>query len=214
MKALKSPLLLPLTLVLVVFLACRPARQPEFLSLYTAGIIPCSSRNPYLGSNLLIAREVEDSTFLYHFLKERGSPKAIKVTKNGYRMDLYYPADHEYYQASFNDLEWVIEGPFPIPRSEYKEVMGYQTNDPGEVVLHLWGRNVQFTTPHRKVPHHLMEFQFPTPTPRPRPRPVVHAPTAVPAPSGPLTLDQEALRKASQRSSEQSPPAATPAPKK
>lgn len=192
MKALQSTLLL---IVLLSFFACRPARQPDFETLYSAGIIPCSSRNPYLGSNLLIAREVAESTFLYHFLKQRGGPKAIKVSNNGYTINMYYPRDHEYYRSSFNNLEWVIEGPFPIPRSEYKEVMGYQTKDPGEVVLHLWGRNVQFTTPYRKVPHHLEEFQFPTPTPRPRPRPVVHPPTAVPTPSGPLTLDQEALRK-------------------
>ena len=192
MKARRYTLFLGL---LLTVLACRPARQPDFESLSSAGILPCSSKNPYLGSNLLIAREIEDSTFLYHFLKQRGGPKAIKVTNNGYQITLYYPQDHEYYRTTFNDLEWVIEGPFSIPRSEYKEVMGYQTKDPGEVVLHLWGRNVQFTTPHRKVPHHLMEFQFPTPTPRPRPKPRIKVPTAVPTPSGPLTLDQEALRK-------------------
>jgi hypothetical protein len=77
------------------------------------------------------------------------------------------------------------------------------------VVLHLWGRNVQFRTLHRKVPHHLMEFQFPIPTPRPRSKPRIHVPTAVPTPSGPLTLDQEAIRKMSQHSIEQKTP--TPA---
>jgi hypothetical protein len=191
----------------MVCLACRAAKHPDFESLSSAGILPCSSKNPYLGSNLLIAREVEDSSFLYHFLKERGAPKAIKVSSNGYQINLYYPREQEYYRASFNDLEWVIKGPYPIPRSEYREVTGYQTNDPGEVVLHLWGRNLQFTTPLRKVPHDLMEFQFPTPTPRPRPKPRVIVPTAVPTPSGPLTLDQEALRKINQRTTAQTPAA-------
>ena len=176
-------------------------RQPDFQNLSAAGILPCSSKNPYLGTNLLIAREIEDSHFLYHFLKQRGGPRAIKVKSNGFKIDLYYPREHEYYQAAFNNLEWVIKGPFPIPRSEYKEVMGYQTNDPGEVVLHLWGKDVQFTTPHRKVPNHLMEFQFPTPTPRPRPklRTVPMAATVVPTPLVPLTADQEALKKLSQQ---------------
>jgi hypothetical protein len=190
------------TIATIFLFACQSLRQPEFEKLLDAGLLPLSSTNPYVGSNMLLAKEIQDSTFLYHFIKQRGAPKVVSFDRTGDTMHLYYPLEKEYYIADFNDLEWIIRGPHPIKRSEYQLIIGYQHHDKDSTVLNIWGKTVKFDPTTPNVPHYLTELRLPTPTPRPQP-PRKHInlkkQKAV-IPALPQNMDQKALEQFKQSS--------------
>ena len=66
-----------LDLLFLVFLTSCYYKITNYPSLVNQGILPVSKEQAYVGANLFLSREMEQSTFLYNFLKKRGAPDAI-----------------------------------------------------------------------------------------------------------------------------------------
>jgi hypothetical protein len=118
-------------LVITGLVGC--SRQPAFHSIYHQGPLTLSTSNPYLGTNLFLAQEVEKSVFLKNFLSHRGSPSAIEIVRNPWgdtQILLYYPQVQEVYAANLTQredkidpfYEWIIQGPLPMRRADYREL--------------------------------------------------------------------------------------------
>jgi hypothetical protein len=84
-----------------------------------------------MGSNIFLAKEMEESNYLYKFMKEKGAPQAIELTgtsEDTSSMRLFYSAKQELYTASpqidptLRSREWIIRGPYAIERADYREV--------------------------------------------------------------------------------------------
>lgn len=176
-------------------LGCDTARRFEFQHLQNQGILALSSTNAYLGTNLLLAKEAQESKFLYNFLNDRGSPSAIEFNKEGHELIMYYPQDKEVYRADFHQGEWIIRGPFAITRTDYRALKSILANDSGEPVLELWGKKKRFKYKPGSIPPGVYTATI-IPTPRPRPTPVrspkVESKELEPSTS-PMNFDQEAL---------------------
>jgi hypothetical protein len=191
--------------------ACAP-RHAQFESLMNKGVVPVSPENPFNGSNLFLAKEMEQSVYLYNFLKEKGSPQAIELkgsNPENPEAHLFYADSNEEYiaqpaprrsRAKDAPREWIIIGPFEIDRHHYSDVQQLKQNPYG--VFEIFGRReVLGKEPPRGESSTLQPVFIPTP----KPRPVVHKKThkAIPTvgvdtqaaiPSNPLNFDQEALK--------------------
>ncbi len=109
---------------------CAPSAT-TFTNLSGHGIVPVSSDNPYMGANIFLAKEMEESNYLYKFMKEKGAPQAIELTgtsEENASMRLFYSGNQEVYTASpqidptLRSREWIIRGPYSIERVDYREV--------------------------------------------------------------------------------------------
>ena len=72
---------------------CSSLDDFRSLSLTNQGMLPLSSTNAYLGTNLYLARQAENSDILYNFLDSKGAPAAIEIKE----ADLSYPRRILYY---------------------------------------------------------------------------------------------------------------------
>lgn len=190
--------------------ACATRNKP-FASLENQGPLALSYDNAYLGSNLFLGKEIEDSTYLYNFFASRGGPTAIELVKKSRWRDpqvlLYYPKNYEFYIASLTReqsgdrerKEWIVRGPFAIARKLSHDLQRMEDARQGEPLFEVWGRTQRFKTDiagtsERKV---IVPVFAPTPTPRPtprRPRTSTKVITsAPPKPMNPTNLDQRAL---------------------
>lgn len=159
---------------------------------------------------MVLGREAEQSDYLYNFLSGRGAPAAIRLSGDG-EMQLYYPRQKELYIASATQIgeiiEWVVNGPYAIPRAEYKALGRLATEPGGEPLFVIDGRHHRFgavrpdTRPRVLAPTIAVLPPTPIPTPK-RPKPVkrtpapvikTEAPTPTPKPFTPLTFDQQAI---------------------
>ena len=108
-----------LGLLFLVFLTSCYYKITNYPSLVNQGILPVSKEQAYVGANLFLWREMEQSTFLYNFLKKRGAPDAIEIVRRSFNNDrffLYYYDAKEVYIADpkilkNNRREWIIKGP-------------------------------------------------------------------------------------------------------
>ena len=108
-----------LGLLFLVFLTSCYYKITNYPSLVNQGILPVSKEQAYVGANLFLSREMEQSTFLYNFLKKRGAPDAIEIVRRSFNNDrfyLYYYDAKEVYVADPKILknkrrEWIIKGP-------------------------------------------------------------------------------------------------------
>lgn len=193
--------------------ACAP-RSSQFSPLMNQGAIPVSSENPFNASNLFLAKEMEQSVYLYNFLKEKGSPQAIELKGSSPRnpeAHFFYAASNEEYIAQpapkprlskNTSREWIIIGPFEIDRHHYNDVHKLKDNNYG--VFEIFGRReIIGKVPPQGQSKTLQPVFIPTPTPRPvvhkKPRkkePVSTDATATAAPSEPMNFDQQALKEA------------------
>ena len=153
-------------LILLVFIGC--SNPKGFESLSGEGVLPVSTTNAFLGSNLFLSQEFERSSFLRSFLQARGAPHAIEI-KDDRNMLFYYPKDKEYYEASLISSEveyqWITRGPFPMDRKIYLKVshLAQERIDP---LFHSRGKTFRFVEPTpTPIP--------PTPVPTKRPKPVL-----------------------------------------
>jgi len=172
---------------------------------------PLSSANPYVGGNVILGREAEQSEYLYNFLSGRGAPAAIRLSGDG-EMQLYYPRQKELYIANATQMgesvEWVVNGPYAIPRAEYKALGRLAMEPAGEPLFMIDGRHHRFgaVRPDTRPPvlSPTIAVLPPTPTAAPkRPKPMkrapaapvikAEAPTPTPKPFTPLTFDQQAI---------------------
>lgn len=183
-------------------------------TLSNQGVLGLSDQNAYLGSNLFLAREAEKSQFLFNFLKARGGPTAIKVVEDNFQAPqiyMYYLREKELYIAELDDQrggssigyrQWIVRGPFGLPRKDYREVSQLQLS--GEPVFMIFGKPYRFgKQPERAEQFDLQVVVPPPPPPTPKPKPAKKQTTEVsnkvpatptpPAIFTPLNFDQQAL---------------------
>ncbi len=97
------------------------------LSLKNRGAVPLSSHNPFIAGNLLLTKEMERSQDLRGFIDNRGTPKAIEISKGWTgpaTMQLYYLDKGEYYTAEESGDTWLVTGPSRIPSGGIKLLEG------------------------------------------------------------------------------------------
>jgi hypothetical protein len=175
-------------------------------------MLPVSTDNPYVGSNLFLGKEMETSTYLYNFLKQRGAPQAIELrgpNDTAAEARLYYAGRREYYIATPSVdkrtklREWIIRGPYAVERDNFRQVSLLPATD--HAVFEVFGRKEvigqEAIALERK---HIAPAFVPTPTPVPTPKPRIQRKpstttpivAATPTSSAPLNFDQRALLEA------------------
>jgi|GEM_PF-6421701 len=185
---------------------------PAFDGIANRGVVPVSAQSPYMGSNVFLAHEMEESLYLYNFIQSRSAPQAIEVRGDA-EMDsellLFYADAREYYSAvprhnpQSKSKEWIIRGPYPLTREQYPHV-AHLAGDQGGV-FEVFGKQERFGDPGKAVESRVIQPAFiPTPTPQPTPRPVKRKPKPAAEKQGtpgpgievqgtPINLDQQAL---------------------
>lgn len=158
--------MLRVILILIVFIGC--SNPKGFESLSGEGVLPVSTTNAFLGSNLFLSQEFERSSYLRSFLQARGAPHAIEI-KDDRNMLFFYPKEKEYYEVSLIssqvEYQWITRGPFPMDRKIYLRVshLAHERVDP---LFHSRGKTFRFIEPTpTPIP--------PTPIPTKRPKPVL-----------------------------------------
>jgi hypothetical protein len=194
----------------VIAVTSCSTRNTSFSSLANQGLVPVSADSPFVGANLYLAKEMEDSLYLYSFLKSRGSPRAIEITGDSERsaeLHLFYPGKQEVYHATpqrdplTKAKEWIVRGPYAIDRSQYRAMtqLGPETSG----VFEIFGRREQIGGPAQGAQVRVIDPAFvPTPTPAPTPRRRVvkqsSSSDGTPGPAilvqgTPMNFDQEAI---------------------
>jgi hypothetical protein len=222
---LKPPLaaLAAVVASLSYLVACSPQYNATFTNIANQGVVPVSADNAYVGSNIFLAKEMEESVYLYNFMQRRGSPQAIEVvgsSEEKAELTLFYSDKNESYRATpqidkrSKTKEWIVRGPYAIDRNYWRQITSLP-NEGG--VFEVFGKKEVFGGRAVAAETRVIAPAF-VPTPHPTPRPVKKkvAPskdtTGAPAISGPIgtpsNLDQEALLEA--RRSPPTPPAQAP----
>jgi hypothetical protein len=209
--------------------ACAPGAT-TFSNLSGQGLLPVSSNNPYMGSNIFLAKEMEESNYLYKFMKEKGAPQAIELTgtsEDSSSLKMYYSAKQEMYTASpqidptLRSREWIIRGPYAIDRTEYRQVS--QLSGTAGGVFEIFGRTEVLGGPAEPAESRIITPVFIEPQ-----RPAHRKPNrktvtkktgtteptqtaATPTPNTSPNFDQQALAEARQKHHPHTPtPKATP----
>lgn len=197
-------------LTLVTLCAACTMRNKSFTSLENQGPLALSYDNAFLGTNLFLSHEIEDSNFLYNFFASRGGPTAIELVRKRGQSDpqvlMYYPKDYEFYIASVakerKTKEWIVRGPFAIERNLARDLGRMEASRRGEPLFEIWGNPMRFKNEGPVTQPKIIVPVFP---PTPTPQPVVRRPrrttgvitaAATPKPSTPTNLDQRALSEA------------------
>ena len=210
--------LICLTLV-TLCLGCA-TRHPTFSSVTEKGVLPISKTNPFMGANIFLAHEMEESNYLYNILRKEGAPQAIKVsgrTPSSSLLELYYVERLMLYRASAQlDLvlgtrEWMIEGPYPIDRQTYQQVHTLQGEGVGGL-FEIFGKRELLDGHSHSSPTRVIKPVFiPTPKPPTRktfkrvkgkkhPPKKTEAASSTPHTTGtPMNYDQQALFEARKR---------------
>lgn len=196
--------------VAVAFVGCHS--QSTFSSLRNEGVVPVSSDNPFVGSNLFLAKEMERSTYLYNFVKQRGAPQAIELMgedESALEVKMLYAATREVYFGRLHQdqaaktREWIIRGPYAVDRSDFRTVAALATEE--RAVFEMFGRREVFGRDAKGSERQVILPAFvPTPLPTPKPKPRKPKPSgavsvdgvaATPTPNtaAPMNFDQKAL---------------------
>ncbi len=163
-----------------------------------------------MGANLYLAKEMEDSLYLYNFVRSRGSPRAIEIVGKAERsaeLLLFYPAKQEVYHASpqldpmTKAKEWIIRGPYAIDRSRYRAVAQLGPETVG--AFEIFGRRELVGASGYAGQARVLEPAFvptPPPTPTPRRRTIRKQPAsstgtgpAISIQGTPMNFDQQAI---------------------
>lgn len=112
----------------------------KYGSLYDAGILPLSTDNPYIATNSFISQEMQRSSFLNNFIRDKGGPHAIQVKRDGRSLIFYYPRSKIIYLASRVSAgsatrQWLITGPFKMSRRDFLEIRRLNPNLREEPIL-------------------------------------------------------------------------------
>ena len=125
--------------------------EPLFQGISNRGMIPVSPTNAYVGSNLFLSQQMENSPELYHFIESRGAPHAIRVNERPNRnpeLIMYYPREDALYiaelSASRSMYNWIARGPHKIPRYESATLSQPSFDVKGEPLLALFDREIRF----------------------------------------------------------------------
>lgn len=205
MRLRVAPWFLSLAFVALGYLSlngCSPGLG-HFNSLANQGILPLSSDNAHLGSNLFLAHEAQRSSYLMNFLKKRGGPSAIEILTEGRSrptMVLFYPLKKEVFAADLDSTEktyqWVVRGPFMMERQDYRDLNGMGVSFAAEPLFMISGQQTRFGAQPIETQQRALLPVVPTPQPTPvRKKPaVIHRPAiAVATPFKPMNSDQQAI---------------------
>jgi len=222
----------------VVSVGCS-TKTPAFEGIANQGILTVSPQSPFVGANVFLAQEMECSSYLYNFMRSRGSPQAIEVngsSEKNSQMNLFYSREREFYAAvpkydpQNKNKEWFIRGPYPITREQYPYIAKLDSDQGG--VFEIFGRTEAFGGPGRTIESRVIAPVF-IPTPRPKPirkatkvsikkddsEKVEAKPTAISAlgpiiavQGTPINLDQKALMEARRATTPSQAVATTAAP--
>ncbi len=158
--------------------ACTQGRVNDYPSLANQGLLPLSTSNAYVGSNIFIASEAQRSPYLYNFLKQRGGPTAIEILQPQFgtaRVMMFYPREREVYAADImeneNSRQWIIRGPYAIQRKDYRQLAALESSMNGEPLFFIRGKIERFRfRPEVEAPIHVIEPVVPVATPTPTPK--------------------------------------------
>jgi len=154
--------------------ACAAGRVEEYPTLANQGILPLSSTNAYLGSNLFLANEAQRSPYLYNFLKGRGGPTAIEIIEPQFgpaRILMFYPREKEVYAADIVERDvsrqWIIRGPYGIQRKDYRKIGSLETAFNSEPIFFIRGKHERFRVQPevRETPHVILQPIIPAAKP-------------------------------------------------
>lgn len=186
--------------------------------LVNAGLLPLSPADPFVGANVFIAKEMERSSYLYHFVETHGAPDAIEIVERTFeptKVLLFYTKDNAVYSMVPRDREalrqWIIRGPFQMNWKDIKELRRMEHDKRKRPVLYVWGRELRLnespTQPIARVIHPVIP---PPPPPKPKKPKVLPTPKPVspeelerrkelaqvttdPKKFKPLSMDQQAI---------------------
>lgn len=176
--AQKAAVLGAVLTALFTFSSCVKGRVDEYPSLANQGILPLSTTNAYVGSNLFIANEAQRSPYLYNFLKGKGGPAAIEIIEPQFgsaRVLMFYPRDREVYAADIQEGEftrqWIIRGPYGIERKDYRKLASLEGSLNGEPLFFIRGKLERFRFQAQpEAPHEILQPIIPTPAPKATPK--------------------------------------------
>lgn len=220
--ACRSNRYLLLLLLLLLFGSCSESLE-SYPTLINKGMLPLHTSNPYLGANLFLGHELEQSTYLFNFFQGRGAPTAIEIIDKSFespRLLLFYPRDKEVYAADLQSSrrdkhEWIVRGPYALEREDYRTLARLESAMHGEPVFVVNGKTHKFrfqrsSKRDTKVIKPAIP-SIPTPAPAPKHPPKKHpkaaktaavhvaapsaAPAVTPTTAGfkPLNADQQAI---------------------
>jgi hypothetical protein len=170
--------------IIVCLAFCSTIDNYSSDTLANQGILPLSATDSYLGTNLFLAKQAEQSKVLYNFLESKGGPAAMELLDETFkapRLLLYYPKTEEVYSAGLEDqtgiYEWMVRGPYAIKRTDFRK-LPRNADDPlfvihGKFKRFKVDREAALATP---TPYPTL-IPTPKPTARPTPRRII---TAVP----------------------------------
>jgi len=203
-------------LSLCITIGCSTGTHSTFSSLADQGILTVSSDNPFVGANIFLASEMEESRYLYNFMREKGSPQAIELTGHDIadsELKLFYSGRQEMYTAvphfdrSLGTKEWVVRGPYSLDRASYRQVTALPASQGG--VFQVFGKREVFGAEARALETRVIPPVFiEPPKPKAAPRRVAtkraakasadtpKAPAKEDPLSNPTNLDQEAIAEA------------------
>lgn len=160
-------------LLILIIISCASGNQFTSTSLSNQGMLPLSSNNAYLGTNLYLARQAENSEVLLKFFEGKGAPAAMELIDKKFsapKLLLYYPKDKEAYAADLerhgDKEQWIVRGPFAIKRTDYSSLARLSME--GEPVMIINGR---YRRPRTEREQLELKLRPPTPTPTPSPTP-------------------------------------------
>ena len=199
-------------IVLLTLPAACGYNRDQYLGLEDKGILPLSSNDAFLGSNLFLAKEMEADAYLYNFFRMRGVPAAIEIDEDSSgerRMLMYYGQENSVYIAhpNFQDgvRRWVIRGPYQMEWKDARELKHLSRTGRQDALFFIGGSYKRLPEPRAETPRQVVRIVTPpTPVPTPRPRRpvkrVTAKPTEAPTPTGPdpkefhkLNSDQRAI---------------------
>jgi hypothetical protein len=156
---------------------------------------------------------MEESRYLYNFMKENGAPQAIELSGRDVEtseLKLFYSGRQEMYTAapqfdrSLGSKEWIVRGPYALDRSSYRQVISLPAGRGG--VFQIFGRREILggelqATETRVIPPVFIEPPRPKITKRrasTRKAPTAPVAVAEDPLKNPSNLDQQALAEARQ----------------
>jgi len=204
----------PLVAILLsVAIGCAAGSPSTFSSLSGQGVLSVSTENPFVGANIFLSNEMEESRYLYNFMREKGAPQAIELSGREIsesELKMYYSGRQEMYTAvpefdrSLGKKEWIVRGPYALDRASYRQVTALPSGQGG--VFQVFGRREVLggelrATETRVIPPVYIEPPQPKPVKR-KVKPKVTTTQTVAVVEDPLIdlrlVDQQALAEARQ----------------
>ena len=160
---MKRLLHLSLLVFSLFFIAsCTISKDPAYDSLVSRlknkGLIALSGENPYMASNLLITKEIENNESLRGFTEYKGVPNLIEVNKEYFKplkYKFFYPNEQTYYNLELVNNTWVINGPETINAAQAQQIYyltGGNTKAPNIILSNNKSPNNNFVNQQKLNP--------------------------------------------------------------